>query len=124
MNRIPAFVGVGLCVLLGTAGGVAAQAPQPQAPSPQPSKLEPLPEIPPPEGVADADLEPQVTVTQKDGDKLEEARINGALVYIKVTPRHGVPYYLIPTGHGANTYLRANSLDTALSVPMWQLFSW
>jgi hypothetical protein len=130
MSRIPAFVCAGLCVLLANAGGVAAQAPpplpaQPQPqPQPQPTNLEPLPVIPPPEGTADADLEPQVTVTQRDGDKIEETRINGALVWIKVTPRTGVPYYLIPTGQGANTFLRANSLDTALSVPMWQLFTW
>ena len=110
LRRIPALVFLALAL--------------PLAAQPLPPKLEPLPEIPPPEGITDADLEPQITVRQKDGDKLEEARINGALVWIKVTPRHGVPYYLIPTGHGANTYLRANSLDTALSVPMWQLFSW
>jgi hypothetical protein len=132
MSRIPAFVCAGFCVLLATAGGAAAQAPPPlppqpaqQPPQPQPTKLEPLPEIPPPPGVAaDADLEPQVTVTQREGDKVEEARMNGTLVWIKVTPRFGLPYYLIPTGHGANTFIRANSLDTALSVPMWQLFTW
>ena len=126
MNRMP-IVCAGLCVLLATAGSVAAQTmqqPQPPQQPPQPSKLEPLPEIPPPQGAADADLEPQVTVTQRNGDKIEETRINGALVWIKVTPLNGVPYYLIPTGQGANTFLRANSLDTALSVPMWQLFTW
>ena len=140
MNRSPALICAGLCILLATAGAAAQNAAPPPLPAaappppvappaaakPQatPQKLEPLPEIPPPEGAGDADLEPQVTVMQKNGDKIEEARINGALVWIKVTPRTGVPYYLIPTGHGANTYVRANSLDTALSVPMWQLFSW
>ena len=124
MNRMPAFVCAALCILLATAGGVGAQVPQPPQQPPQPPKLEPLPVIPPPEGTADADLEPQVTVTERNGDKIEETRMNGALVYLKVTPRHGVPYYLIPTAQGANTYIRANSLDTALSVPMWQLLTW
>ena len=140
MNRLPALVCAGLCILLATAGAVAQNAAPPPMPpvapppsvapppatQPQaaPQKLEPLPEIPPPEGAADADLEPQVTVVQKNGDTIEETRVNGALVWIKVTPRTGVPYYLIPTGHGANTFVRANSLDTALSVPMWQLFTW
>jgi hypothetical protein len=141
MNPLPVLVFAGLCILLATAGGALAQnaappplpaaatpppvAPQsPTQPQAAPQKLEPLPEIPRPEGAADAELEPQVTVVQKNGDRIEEARVNGALVWIKVTPRTGVPYYLIPTGHGANTYVRANSLDTALSVPMWQLFTW
>ena len=136
MTSLPALVCAGLCILLATAGGSAAQTvappPMPAAAAPPPNpppraapqKLEPLPEIPPPKGAADAELEPQVTVTQKNGDRFDEARINGALVWIKVTPRTGVPYYLIPTGHGANTFIRANSLDTALSVPMWQLFTW
>ena len=114
MNPLPVLACAGVCILLATTGGVAAQtaAPPPMpaaAPSsppagraqPAPEKLEPLPEIPPPEGVE-----------------------NGALIWIKVTPRTGVPYYLIPTGQGANTFVRANSLDTALSVPMWQLFTW
>ena len=121
MNRIPASLCAGVCVLLATAGVAVAQVP-PQ--SPPPPTLEPLPAIPPPEGTAEADLEPQITVTQRNGETIEETRVNGALVWIKVTPRHGVPYYLIPTGQGANTYVRANSLDTALSVPMWQLFTW
>jgi hypothetical protein len=137
MNPLPVLACAGLCILLATAGGVAAQtaAPPPMpaaAPSPPPApraqpapeKLEPLPEIPPPEGVENAELEPQITVVQKNGDRVEEARVNGALIWIKVTPRTGVPYYLIPTGQGANTFVRANSLDTALSVPMWQLFTW
>jgi hypothetical protein len=125
MKRVPFFVCAGLGVLLATAGSAQTpQQPLPPQQQPQSPRLEPLPEIPPPQGAADADLEPQVTVTQRNGEKIEETRINGALVWIKVTPRNGIPYYLIPTGQGANTFLRANSLDTALSVPMWQLFTW
>jgi hypothetical protein len=84
---------------------------------------EPLPEIPPPPGVDDADLGPEITITQRDRDTVEEARVNGILVWIRVTPRHGRPYYLIPTG-GGNTFIRRDSLDTALKVPMWVLLTW
>ncbi len=38
----------------------------------------------------------QVTISQTKGETVEEARVNGTLVWIKVTPRHGRPYYLIP----------------------------
>jgi hypothetical protein len=87
-----------------------------------PPVLQPLPEISPP-NVEDNDAAPQITVTQRDRETVEEARVNGNIVWIKVTPRHGRPYYLVPDG-GGYTYIRRDSLDTALKVPMWTLFSW
>jgi len=115
MNLCPhALLATIACPLLLAAGGARA-ADAYSAPSPA---LEPLPEFSPP--AADA---PQITVKQKDSDTVEEARVNGIIVWIKVTPRHGRPYYLVPTG-GGNMYIRRDSLDTALKPPMWVLFSW
>ena len=92
-------------------------------PAPPPPKLEPLPEIPPPPGVAaDTDLEPQVTITRRQGETVEEARVNGRLMWVRVTPRHGRSYYLIPD-QGGNTFIRRDSNDTALKVPLWVLFT-
>ena len=109
----------GACWLLLAAGGArAADAYSVPAPT-----LEPLPEIPSPLGIDDAELAPQITIKQKDRETVEEARVNGIIVWIKVTPRHGRPYYLIPSG-GGNTYIRRDSLDTGLKPPMWVLFSW
>ena len=109
------------CALLFAAGTArAADAYKEKAPAPV---LEPLPEIPPPPGLDDADLAPQVTITQRDRETIEEARVNGAIVWIKITPRHGRPYYLVPTA-GGNMFIRRDSLDTDLKVPMWVLFSW
>ncbi|MDQ2917046.1 MAG: DUF2782 domain-containing protein [Pseudomonadota bacterium] len=89
-----------------------------------PVKTEPLPASPPPppDIVGDADLEPQVTIVRNDDQVNEEVRIQGELRYVRVTPRHGRPYYLIPDGNGA-TYIRRDSLDSTLKVPMWVLFS-
>jgi len=67
--------------------------------------------------------EPQVTIIRRETETLEEVRIGGELKFIKVTPRHGRPYFLVPDG-GPNTYIRRDSLDTSLKVPMWVLFSW
>jgi len=93
-------------------------------PAPPPPKLEPLPEIPPPPGVAaESELEPQVTITRREGEIVEEVRIGGELRFIRVTPRHGRPYYLIPDGNGQN-FVRRDSLDPGLRVPLWVLFSW
>jgi hypothetical protein len=88
-----------------------------------PPALEPLPEIPAPANLEDSELETQITIIQKERETVEEARVGGAIVWIRVTPRHGRPYYLIPTGSG-NTYIRRDSLDSALKVPMWVLLSW
>ena len=49
--------------------------------------------------------EPQVTIIRRETETLEEVRIGGELKFIKVTPRHGRPYYLVPDG-GPNTYIR------------------
>ena len=65
----------------------------------------------------------RVTIIRSETETREEVRMGNELKFVKVTPRHGVPYYLIPQG-SSGTFLRRNSLDTSLSVPMWVLFSW
>ena len=50
-------------------------------------------------------------------------RVNGELRYVKVTPKYGLPYYLVPTGPG-QAFHRYDSLGSGLRAPMWLLFSW
>ena len=113
-----------LTVVLFTAAGFCFAQGTPAAQSATPGKppgLEPLPEIaPPPELAGDPDLEPQITIQQKEGETIEEARVNGHLKWIKVTPRHGKSYYLIPDAGGVR-YVRRDNLDYGLKVPMWLL---
>ena len=81
--------------------------------------LQPLPEAPPPPpGVFDPALEPQVTIVQRGDSKEEQFRVNGKLYMIKVTPPHGRPYYLIDQ-KGDGRMSRQESLDSGLRVPMW-----
>ena len=84
-------------------------------------KLEPIPEPPPaPAGVLNDALGPQVTITKRGEDKVEEFRMSGKLYMLKVTPPHGVSYYLIDnTGDGK--WSRQDSRDSSLRVPMWVL---
>jgi hypothetical protein len=82
------------------------------------AKLEQVPDIAPPPGVVDPDLEPQVTIKQKGEDKVEEYRVGGRLYMIKVTPSHGTPYYLIDE-RGDGVFNRHDLLNPALMVPMW-----
>jgi hypothetical protein len=104
------------------AGGAVPEAAA--ADAPPPPKLEPLPEPPPPPpGVVEQDLEPQITIIQRDAETVEEYRVGGRLVMIKVTPRgSGVPYYLVDEV-GDGRFIRRESFETGLRVPLWLLFS-
>jgi len=93
---------------IGIAAPVLAQTPAP-APDAKPPAMAPL----------DDSLEPQVTIVKREGNIIEERRVNGKLYEIRVTPAHGVPYVLVDqTGDG--NFQRIDSPGTpALSVPMW-----
>jgi hypothetical protein len=117
------------------AATVLAQSPAPPpipanaTPPPIPANATPPPASaksappPPPEVYGEPDLEPQVTIIRKDAETVEEVRVNGELRYVRVTPRGGKTYYLVPNSNGRN-FIRYDSLGSNLSVPMWLLFSW
>jgi len=90
----------------------------------EPPALQPLPEppAPPPGYEPDPALEPQVTILKRGEDTVEEFRINGRLYMVKVTPRHGTPYYLIDR-QGDGVFHRQDSLSTDVRPPMWVIFS-
>lgn len=102
-----------VALLLSLALPVAAQ-------STQPRDLQPIPEPPlPPAGIEkNAAFEPQVTITKRGEETAEEFRIGGRLYMIKITPRGGVPYYLIDN-RGDGTFARQESLDSGMRPPMW-----
>lgn len=82
------------------------------------AKLEAVPDIPPPPGIVDPDLEPQVTIKRKGEDKIEEYRVGGRLYMIKVTPPHGTSYYLVDE-RGDGVFRRHDLLEPSFVVPMW-----
>ena len=87
----------------------------------QTTQLEPLPAVPPPPPEMlpfDAALEPQVTIKKRESDTVEEFRIAGRLYMIKVTPAHGVSYYLVDD-RGDGNMVRRDSLDAGVRPPMW-----
>ncbi len=86
--------------------------------SQQPPKLEPLPEIPPPPGVASEQPgDPTVRIQPGGGDQVEEQLIDGRRV-VRVTTPLGQEYYLIEDlGDGPG--LRNESLDRGVRVPLW-----
>jgi hypothetical protein len=89
-----------------------AYAAQPQAPA----KAE-VPPPPPMQQVEDTD-EPQVTITKEADMTVEEYRSGGKLYMIKITPKHGAPYYLVDD-KGDGKFARQESMDSGLRVPRW-----
>lgn len=89
----------------------------------QPAELEPLPEPPPaPAGYEPDPLtEPQITITKKGEDTVEEYRINGELYMQKVTPSHGVPYYLVKESVDGG-WAKMDGPGERIAVPQWILF--
>ena len=85
-------------------------------------KLEPLPEAPlPPPGMRDFEAdEPRVRISPQEGDRVEEVRDGTRVTMLKVTPPGGTPYYLIDTT-GSGNWMRRDSLDDGVRVPMWTI---
>jgi hypothetical protein len=107
-------------LLLAAALPLGAQEAKPPAQAPKPPGLQPVPEPPPPPPGYELDsaVEPQVTIIKRGTDTVEEFRLGGRLYMMKITPAHGVPYYLVDnTGDG--TFTRQDSYDTGVRPPMW-----
>lgn len=68
-------------------------------------------------------MEPEVTIIQRGEVTIQEYRVNGRLRMIKVTPRWGFPYYLVPTSTEGVWDTRLNDL-APIAPPQWLLFSW
>jgi|SRR3989338_6622617 len=89
------------------------------AAKPVPDNLEPLP---PPAFSAGPDEyagdEPEVSIIRQTEQTVEEYRVGGKLYMIKVTPKHGKPYYLVDD-MGDGKFSRQESLDSGLRVPRW-----
>ncbi len=100
---------------------LVALAEAPKATTP-PAGLQPLEEIPPPPMTAEEQVtgEPQVTIVQKKGETVEEYRINGQLYMMKVTPAHGVPYYMHKEDQNGGWLM--DGPNQPLSIPKWTIF--
>jgi len=117
-------------IILGMSLPALAQSPsERQLPTDTPSQrkpaakgpvLQPIPEPPPPPPGLEPDpaLEPQVTIQRRGTETVEEYRLNGRLYMVRVTPSHGVSYYLIDNV-GRGEFVRYDNYDTRTRPPMW-----
>ncbi len=110
MRRLPSLL---MLILLAPMLAMAADKPV----------LEPLPE--PPEAPAgyepDPATEPQVTIVKKGEDTIEEYRMNGELYMQKITPSHGVSYYLVKENVDGG-WARMDGPGERIAIPNWVIF--
>ena len=66
--------------------------------------------------------DPDVTI-RTEGDKvIQEYRQNGFLYAIKVTPKGGVPYFLVRADGTDANFIRSDQPD--MLIPSWKIFEW
>jgi hypothetical protein len=88
-----------------------------------PADAELLEEVPSPPKVQEGEAledEPEVTIRKKGKDTVEEYRMNGELYMMKVTPEHGVSYYLYRDDQQSD-WVNVGP-NKPLAVPKWTLF--
>jgi Protein of unknown function (DUF2782) len=99
------------------------------ADKPRPDNLEPLEEVQPPpntleenatNATIEGESEPQITIRKKGKDTVEEYRINGQLYMQKITPEHGVPYYLHREDQDGGWV--NDGPNQPLIIPKWVIF--
>ncbi len=66
----------------------------------------------------------EVTIEESKPGIVEELRVNGQLYAIRVTPKHGVPYYLMDSDGDGNLETRKNDTDSDLLIPAWVIKKW
>jgi hypothetical protein len=104
-----------LIVLCFAAASVTAQA---QGNPPKPAA--PVEALPPPAELVE---EPAVHIPVQQGDEVEPIRRGGQVVALRVKPKNGPVYYLIDTT-GQGNWMRRESLDDGVRVPMFPIKTW
>jgi len=88
-----------------------------------PADAELLEAVPPPPRIKEGEAleaEPEITIRKKDKKTIQEYRINGELYMMKITPEHGVSYYLYREDQHSD-WVNVGP-NPPLAVPKWTLF--
>jgi hypothetical protein len=81
------------------------------------------PPPPLPEDTADDFPEPEVKIIRREDRVVEEVSVNGRLRYVKITPKGGVPYYIVDTDGDGILDQQFNNLDNP-PINQWILLRW
>ena len=63
--------------------------------------------------------EPEIVIRHGESKTVYEYRVNGELREIKIVPKHGKEYYLVPSEGG---WIKEG--ESTLLIPSWVIFSW
>ncbi|WP_312931758.1 DUF2782 domain-containing protein [Pseudomonas sp.] len=66
--------------------------------------------------------DPEVTIRTEGDRTIQEYRQNGFLYAIKVTPKHGKPYFLVRADGSDGNFIRSDQPD--MLIPSWKIFEW
>jgi hypothetical protein len=95
-------------------------------------ELERPPEIPPidapeqplPPKVQDEQIEPTVTIREEEERTVEEYSYGGQIYMVKITPKGGVPYYLIDSDGDGNLETAPNKGMAPVQPVYWKIKEW
>jgi len=101
-------------------------------PLPAQDNLEAPPPIPPvdakerplPPKVEGEAIEPSVTIRQEEDKTVEEYRYNGQIYMVKVTPKVGLPYYLIDDNGDGILEATPNKGLAPVNPVYWKVKEW
>lgn len=68
------------------------------------------------------DLNETVTIRQDGDNTYYEFRLNGEISEIKVKPKVGPEYYLIPANDGTDDFIRRDNPE--MRIPKWVILRW
>ncbi len=71
---------------------------------------------------ADVPVEPSIIITHTEDKTFYEYTLNGEILEIKVVPKRGPTYYLVPAGDNKQGFKRLT--QSKLVIPKWVIFSW
>ena len=66
--------------------------------------------------------DPEVTIRTEGDRTIQEYRQNGFLYAVKVTPKHGKPYFLVRADGTDANFIRSDQPD--MLIPAWKIFEW
>ena len=85
----------------------------------------PPPLVPIPPKVPGEELEPTVTITEREGQRIEEYKQNGRVYMVKITPAKGPAYYYLDEDGDGELELRESDRKLNPVQPVyWKLKEW
>ena len=100
-----------------------AWAQEDKAENTDPAAPPPIPPIPP--KVPGEEIEPTVTITEREGERVEEYKLNGRVYMIEITPVKGPAYYYLDEDGDGELELRESDRKLNPVRPVyWKVKEW